>query len=62
MWFQPTVPGPGAFNLLKDTEYYGKEDVAGVTAALQGQELAAGSSGKYLNSLQGAGMTGRCPD
>ena len=58
MWFQPQTGDRGSYNLMKDMEYYGKEDVAGVTAAMQGHELAAGSSGKYLNSLQGATMTG----
>lgn len=57
-WFQPSGTDRGAYNLLKDLEYYGKEDVAGVTAALQGQELAAGSSGVYANTLQSAAMTG----
>ena len=57
-WFQPTGTDRGSYNLLKDLEYYGKEDVAGVTAALQGQELSAGSSGAYANTLQGASMTG----
>ena len=57
-WFQPQGTDRGAYNLLKDLEYYGKEDVAGVTSALQGQELSAGSSGVYANTLQGAAMTG----
>lgn len=57
-WFKPEGTDRGAFNLLKDLEYYGKEDVAGVTAALQGQELHAGSSGVYANTLQSASMTG----
>ena len=57
-WFQPQGTDRGAYNLLKDLEYYGKEDLAGVTSALQGQELSAGSSGVYANTLQGASMTG----
>ena len=43
-WFQPAGTDRGAYNLLKDMEYYGKEDLAGVTSALQGQELSAGKS------------------
>ena len=57
MWFQPNTADRGSYNLMKDLEYYGLENVAGVTSALQGQELAAGSSGKYANTLQGAAMT-----
>ena len=57
-WHQPGGMDRGAYQLLKDLEYYGKEDVAGVTAALQGQELSAGSSGVYANTLQSAAMTG----
>ena len=57
-WFKPEGTDRGAFNLLKDLEYYGKEDVAGITAALQGQQLPAGSSGVYANTLQSASMTG----
>ena len=57
-WLKPPPTDRGAYNLLKDMENYGKEDVAGVTAALQGQELSAGSSGVYANSLQSASMTG----
>ena len=57
-WFKPEGTDRGAFNLLKDLEYYGKEDVAGVTASLQGQQLPAGSSGVYANTLQSAAMTG----
>lgn len=57
MWFQPNTADRGSYNLMKDLEFYGKEDVAGVTAALQGQQLPAGSSGAYANTLQGASMT-----
>lgn len=57
-WFTPETDGRGAYNLMKDTEYKGKEDVAGVTASLQGQELHAGASGRYANTLQSSSMVG----
>ena len=57
-WFDGQTDGRGAYNLMKDTEYKGKEDVAGVTAAIQGQELHAGASGRYAQTLQSSSMTG----
>lgn len=57
-WFQPAVADRGAYNLMKDTEYHAKEDVAGVTPSIQGKEPFAGSSGKLYESEQAASMTG----
>ena len=57
-WFQPQVADRAAYNLLKDTEYHAKEDVAGVTPSIQGKEPFAGSSGKLYESEQAASMTG----
>ena len=57
-WFQPTPPDRAAYNLMKDLEFHGREDVAGVTPSISGGEPNAGTSGKLYNSEQAASMTG----
>ena len=57
-WFQPSGTDRGSFNMMKDLEMFAKEDVAGVTPSIQGQEAPAGSSGVLYNSQQSASMTG----
>ena len=57
-WYQPQPPDRGAYTLMKDLEFHGKEDVAGITNALQGGTPPAGTSGKLYSTEQSASMTG----
>ena len=57
-WYQPQPPDRGAWTLMKDMEYHGKEDVAGVTNSLQGGTPPAGTSGRLYSTEQSAAMTG----
>ena len=57
-WWQPTGTDRGSYNLMKDLEMFGKQDVAGVTPSLQGQSAPSGASGVLYNSEQSASMTG----
>lgn len=54
---EPGTIGGDIFNLLRDLQAYGTEDLGDVSEALQGKSLGSNASGVYANTLLGAALT-----